>query len=285
MEQNPRKLDPLAVVVVGAAALVALVLVVWLVLSLRSALPKPAPEGAGSVVEGVRSALEQARHFLRKFDERSLPPPAPVAKPAPPRPAAPGQPGGGSAKPGIDLPLGKSWTYNVTLEPEVWRDATLAYRSVADGDAVAVQAEFRHSKGNMAFRLGTYTRGHPSHAQIRFPGFFMHGAYLDFPLTRGKAFSWSYPWQMADNRLREGRVRRWDAVVVGNETVSVPAGRFEAIRIDATVRYIDAGKDLATVNEILWYAPSIRQIVKVARAGRSPDEAGQRIVAELAAMK
>lgn len=171
------------------------------------------------------------------------------------------------------------------LEPEVWKNATLAYRSAAEKDGMTVHADFRHDKGVMSFRLGTYAPGHASHSQIRFPGFFMHGAYLDFPLDKGKRFSWTYPWQMADNRIRDGRVRRWDAVVGTSEQVSVPAGRFEAVRIDAAVSYIDGGTTLASVKETIWYAPAIRQIVKVVREGRSPDEAGQRIVAELAEAK
>ncbi len=267
MEQPTRRLDPLAVAVLGIALLIALAGIAWLVVSIRSA--PETPSTRDSIADAAKRALERFA-------------PAEKAKPVP-APAAPAATARGGK--GIELPAGGTWTYAVRLEPEVWKNATLAYRSVAEKDGMAVHADFHHDKGNLSFRLGTYVAGHRSHAQIRFPGFFMHGAYLDFPLDKGKRFSWEYPWQMADNRLREGRVRRWDAVVGASEPVSVPAGRYQAVRIDATLNYVDGGKALASVKETIWYAASAGQIVKVVREGRSPDEAGQRIVAELAEVK
>lgn len=289
--QTPPKpgLDPLAIVVLAVAALLAAGLVLWLFLSIRSA---PSPEPAKGAAEDVREGIAgAAKKLIERFGERTKPAPtppapratrapAPSAKPAATRPAPPGQ-----RPTGIDLPAGKTWTYSVRLEPEVWKDAVLVYRSVAEQGGVAVQTDFRHAQGNLTFRLGTYAAGHRSHAQMRFPGFFMHGAYFDFPLTPGKRFSWEYPWQMRDNSIRAGRVRHFEATVGATEPVSVPAGRYDAVRLDVTLNYIDGGKTLATVNEALWYAPSIRQIVKVVRSGRSPDEAGQRIVADLAEIR
>jgi len=286
METPRSRLDPLALAVLGAAALAGLALVAWLVVSIRSA---PAPEPAKAAAPGaLERAADAVKRLIGQFEERTKP--APPARPKPPASKPPGP----AAKPaapatgrrlGIDLPPGYAWTYAVRLEPEVWKDAALTYRSVLDSTGLVVEAEFRHSQGKLDFRLGNYAAGHRSHAQLRFPGFFMHGAYLDFPLTPGKRFAWEYPWQARDNSIRPGRVRRFEASVGAMEPVSVPAGRYDAVRIDVKVRYVDGGKDLASVDEILWYAPSIRQLVKVVRSGSSPDEKAQRIVADLAEVR
>lgn len=278
-----RRFDPFAAAVLGAAALCGVALVIWVVVGLLRGggiepSPKPAPETA--------------------------PKPAPSPSPGKPAPSAPATPreaeppgaiappnSGGSggtavaAKRGLAPAPDRTWTYEVRVEPAAWRDAVLVYRTAREPSGLAVQTEFRHSKGQMAFRLGTYAAGHPSHAQVRFPGFFMHGAYLELPLDKGRRMEWTYPWQASDNRVRDGRVRRWRAVVGDTEKVSVPAGRFDAVRIDATVTYEDAGQVAATVSETLWVVPSSNQIVKVVRSGRSPDEAAERIVADLAEVK
>ena len=296
-----RRVDPFAATVLGVAALCGVALVAWVVAGIvRSGAFEPAP----------KPAAEPAAKAAPKPDPRPTPTPAskpdappPAAKPAPtatqeavdPAPGvagiAPPNSGGsgGVAAPagtrGFVLAADRTWTYAVRVEPETWRDAVLVYRTVREPSGLAVQTEFRHSKGQMSFRLGTYAAGHPSHAQVRFPGFFMHGAYLDLPLAKGRRMEWTTPWQAADNRVREGRVRRWRAVVGDTEKVSVPAGRFDAVRIDATLTYEDARQVAATVSETIWVVPSANQIVKVIRSGRSPDESAERIVADLAEAK
>ena len=258
-----RRVDPFAATVLGVAALCGVALVAWVVAGiLRSGAFEPAPKPAAE----------------------------PMAKSAPPPVVAPANSGGAggattAAKRGLAPAPDRTWTYAVRVEPAAWRDAVLVYRTAREPSGLAVQTEFRHSKGQMSFRLGTYAAGHPSHAQVRFPGFFLHGAYLELPLEKGRRFEWTYPWQAADNRVREGRVRRWRAVVGDIEKVSVPAGRFDAVRVDTTLTYEDAGQVAATVTETLWVVPSANQIVKVVRSGRSPDEAAERIVADLVEAK
>jgi hypothetical protein len=65
------------------------------------------------------------------------------------------------------------------------------------------------------------------------------------------------------------------------ENVQVPAGTFRAAVIEAVLEYYDGHVVRARVNETIWYAPAVSQIVKVIREGKSPDEASSRIVAEL----
>ena len=130
----------------------------------------------------------------------------------------------------------------------------------------------------MNFHLGTYAAGHPSHANTRFPGFFMHPSYFRQPLEPGQKLSWGWAWQP----VREGRIKRYDGVVKRWEDVTVPAGTYRSAVIEADLYYIEAGQVRAQAKETLWYAPQVAQIVKVVRDGRTPDEGSSRIVAELA---
>lgn len=240
---------------------------------------------------------------------RAAPPPAPVARPAPapraaaPKPAAPPvrkAPAAGAATPAapaVALPAapatrtgplladGARFVYAVAVEPPAWRNAELAYQVKRQADGrTDVEMVFEHGvaeRSRMKWHLGVFRRGDPSHANVRYPGFFMHAAYFPLPLEPGRRFSWTYPWQAGGGAVRAGRERRFDAVVVGPEPVVVPAGRFEATRIDVTLSYVEAGRAAAMVRETLWYASAANQLVKVVREGRSPDEGAQRIVSEL----
>jgi len=149
-------------------------------------------------------------------------------------------------------------------------------------NAIEVQTEFRHAGGKSDFRLGTFSPDHRSHVQLRFPGFFMHAAYLVLPLEQGMPVEWGWAWQLPDNSVRDGRLKRYRGVVSGWETIAVPAGRFRAARIDADLYYVDEGRIQASAKETLWYSPDVNQFVKAVREGRTPDERGTRIVAELA---
>lgn len=179
---------------------------------------------------------------------------------------------------------GRRWVYRVTLEPQQWRDAELDYRTAEVANGIAVHTEFRHARGKMNFQLGMFSPNHPSHANTRFPGFFMHAAYLDKPLDVGRHFAWEWPWQLAGGAVREGRVKRYAGSVTAWEAVETPAGRYSAARIETTLSYVDEGRVHATARETLWYAPNAGQVVKVLREGATPDEGFKRIEAQLLAL-
>ena len=82
-----------------------------------------------------------------------------------------------------------------------WRDITLTYRTQREGAGIGVLTDFVYAGGKMNFHLGTFAAGHPSHANTRFPGFFMHASYLPQSLKEGQSLSWGWPWQP----VREGR--------------------------------------------------------------------------------
>jgi hypothetical protein len=240
-----------------------LVLSITLFLSLRSD-----PKVSG---DGLQTALAN----LKKMIEGD-----PAKKPAP---ATKGKAvvTGDSVQP---MRAGRRWTYRVSLEPAQWRDAELDYRTAELASGITVHTEFRHAQGKMNFQLGVFSPNHPSHASVRFPGFFMHAAYLDKPLVVGQRFAWQWPWQLPGGAVREGRVKRYAGELKAWEDVASPAGTFAAARIETSLEYVDNGRVTASARETLWYSPKAGQFVRVVREGATPDEGFKRIVAELAAL-
>ena len=226
--------------------------------------PEPGtPARASNLLDVLRSQVTGLTEKLR--DKPST---KPVPKSLPPTASAPGA--------GIEA--GRTWRYAVVVEPPAWRDATLTYRTQRENAGIGVLTDFAYAGGKMNFHLGNYAAGHPSHANTRFPGFFMHPSYFKLPLEPGQKLSWGWAWQP----VREGRVKRYEGRVLRWEDVTVPAGTFRAAVIEADLYYVEAGQTRAQAKETLWYAPQVAQLVKVVRDGRTPDEGSSRIVAELA---
>jgi hypothetical protein len=261
VDEPRRRLDPLAVAV-NAVAVVALVAVGgYLAVSLWRDKPAPLPKPA------AKTAPKEA-----PFGGQVVPQPKPAPVPA---------------QLLAQYGSGRRWHYKVSVEPALWRDATLVYR-VADRNGVrSVDTDFTYRGGSMNFNLGVFAAGHPSHANVRFPGFFMHAAYLDRPLAIGQRFTWEWPWQLPGGQVRAGRIKRYDAVVKEWQTlpaypsVKAPSDTFVVARIEATLSYLEGGEQRARAHEVLWYAPRYLQVVKVIREGHTPDEGAHLIIAEL----
>jgi hypothetical protein len=256
------KRDPLALAVFGTALAVLAGLLLYVIFFKT---PEPAQPS-------------RAFDFLKDlFQEKT----AKKAPPAPPPAAARGAPGAPAT-----LEAGRTWRYAVVVEPPIWRDITLTYRSQKASGGVGVLTDFVHAGGKMNFHLGTFAAWHPSHANVRFPGFFLYPSYFRLPLEPGQEMFWSWPWQPAGN----GRMKRYVAKVLRWEDVKVPAGTFRAAVVEARLFYVEIDPKIggetvrAEVKETLWYAPQAGQIVKVLRVGRAPDESSGHITAELTAL-
>jgi hypothetical protein len=258
-----RGFDPAALAVIGVATALMVAIGGYLAVSLWLHKPPPPPQKVAA----------------------QKPPPKPV-------PAAPQL-----RKVPADVPVpsqaiamhgaGQTWRYRVTVEPPLWRDATLAYRIIDQRGEKLVDTDFQYAGGNMKFRLGTFAAGHPSHASTRFPGFFMYVAYLDQPLDEGRTVGWEWPWQLPGGQVRPGRIKRYVGQVKAWENLSMPpsakapANMLSTARIEGTLLYIEDGVQRAAAAETLWYAPRFLQVVKIVHEGRTPDEEAHRIVAEL----
>jgi hypothetical protein len=245
-----------------------------------------------SVPVAEERRLQDAVSDIRKWiDEKRTEPPAQAPKP-PPRAAAPPPstppamshpaPAQQGAGPLLPLEADRVWRYAVSVDPPTWRDIVLTYRVPREGDRLVVYTDFRHAAGEMHFKLGALQAGDPAHANVRFPGFFLHSAYIDFPLIPGQRLMWSWPWQLPGGAVRAGRVKQFEGVVAGWEALKVPAGTFNAVRIDVVIKYMENGNLGGTSRETIWLAPKVWGVAKVVREGVAPDEGFRRIVAELA---
>jgi hypothetical protein len=269
--------DPLALAFFGAslALLAGLLLYVLVFKTPESA----TPARAFDIVGEARRQIERiAREAQDKAPVAKPQAPPSAAKPLPPQPpVARSSPPAAAVVAGSSIESGRSWRYAVVVEPPTWRDITLTYRTQREGTGTGVLTDFIYAGGKMNFHLGTYAAGHPSHANTRFPGFFMYASYFPPSLEKGQRLQWQWPWQPA----REGRLKRYDGQVIRWENLQVPAGTYRAAVIEANLDYVEGGSVQARVKETIWYAPAVSQVVKVIREGKSPDEASSRIVAEL----
>ena len=289
------KQDPLALAIFGAALALLAGLLVY-VFFFKA--PEPAPSGAAESLDKLRSRVEGA---LEQFREKTAPkaaPPvakAPVAKsPAPAqtdaqnfhKSVAAAEPPASAQIPAALRP-GQTWRYRVDVGPPVWRDAALTYRTRHEAEGLGVVTDFVHSAGKMNFHLGVFAAGHPSHANTRFPGFFMYAAYLKPPFTVGKPVVIAWPWQGGtSNRPGPGRMKRFEGKVVGWEDIQVEAGNFRAAKIDGWLRYLEAdGNQYTRVGMVFWFAPKPGQVVKILLQGKAPDENLTLIVAELVELR
>lgn len=272
-ERQRRKQDPLSLPTFGAALtlLVGLLLYVLVFKAPESKTAEPAtPVQSSDLIGELRRKVVG---LTEKFRGKPAPQPVPQAAPkAALKSVAPAV-----AAPGSGIEPGHTWRYAVVVEPPVWRDITLTYRTRREGAGIGVLTDFVYAGGKMNFHLGTYAAGHPSHANTRFPGFFMHASYLPPSLKVGQHLAWGWPWQP----VRAGRTKRYEGQVTRWENIQVPAGVFVAAVIETELLYIEADKVQARARETLWYVPELAQVVKVLREGQTPDEGSRRIVAEL----
>lgn len=286
MNEPSRRQDPLALAVIGGAVALVVALGLFLVFSIRSqpegpataSFPQQVRDAASRIVAEVRRELEPAPAAKPQPQAQARPQQKPQPQPqqTPPQPA----PGAKAADPQrgrILLQPGRSWRYSVKVEPEAWKDITLTYRTVQEGNALGVRTDFRHAGGQSEFNLGVFAPGHPSHANTRFPGFFMYAAYLELPLQAGQKVSFGWHWQGKS----PGSMKRFQGVVTAMEDVQLPGGILPAARIEGTLTYHEDGQFRGGARETIWFAPKVGQVVRILREGRVPDENLNRISAEL----
>jgi hypothetical protein len=265
--------DPLALAVFAAALALLAGLVLYVIFGAsrapqaESREPAPATTAGSPFFERLKKELRGMAEEIRRDLPGGGGNPPPKAAPVP------------AAKPGLQP--GHVWSYAVQVQPPIWRDIKLDYRTRAESGGLGVLTEFVHSAGKMNFHLGMFAPGHATHANTRFPGFFMYASYFPAQLSPGQSLSWNWPWQGAG----AGRLKRYDAKVLRWENVQVPAGEFRALLIEAELSYVEGGQVRGRARESLWYAPAVAQVVKVVRDGRTPDEGLDRIVAELASYR
>jgi len=94
--------------------------------------------------------------------------------------------------------------------------------------------------------------------------------YYDFPLSTGK--KWQQTTVETDIKTGAKRTHTLSSEVLGSETVTVPAGTFNAIKLITKSELVDVSKGETTFgSDTSWYVPELRRSVKSETASRKPD--------------
>ena len=94
--------------------------------------------------------------------------------------------------------------------------------------------------------------------------------YYDFPLSTGK--QWQQSSLETDIKTGAQRKHTLASTVLGRDTVTVPAGTFNAIKVITKSELVDAAKGETTLGtDMSWYVPELRRSVKSETASRKPD--------------
>lgn len=292
----------------GFIALLIIALVVGIALAVRALLatdtspPTERPSVQDTLATLGAKLHGAVRNLATQLQKGTVDPPAapqPRASPPAPAPAGnrndparayPGLAAGQlpSAPQVVPVAVDATWTYDVFFGTAWTKIGQLRYKTMrqAQGQTGADMSWLPNgAQQPTTWFLGTFAANHPSHANTRFPGFFMHAAYLPDKLEIGQRLRWEFPWQGGAPAQQSVRVRRYELTVAGWERVTVPAGEFDAARMDGTLRYVDGDSVKAEIRYSLWYAPRAKQVVRLLWMGRAPDESSAEMIAELAAYR
>jgi hypothetical protein len=253
-----------------------------------SALPKPS-QPAPPVIPAPPA--EASRPTPAKAPEPSVTPAPPPVIPAPraeasrPTPAKPPEPSVTPAPPqeialapksalpsSPSMPkVGDTWTYRLTSGWRGEKQRTFVHKIVGVaplketmtmGDNESDTKEFDATIELVSRRLQTYTRQEFSPFILAFT-----------TLESGK--SWKSIGALSDDAV----IYPWNVQgkVVGPEQVSVPAGRFNAIKVElygnrtADVSRAQAGSVAVRSKHVVWYAPEVKRVVKHTRNTFAPN--------------
>lgn len=104
--------------------------------------------------------------------------------------------------------------------------------------------------------------------------------YYDFPLTVGK--QWQQSSVETDIKSGAQRKHTLSSEVFGWESVTVPAGTFNAIKVITKSELVDLAKGETTLgSDTSWYVPELRRSVKSETASRKQDGTEDRQIIQL----
>lgn len=157
---------------------------------------------------------------------------------------------------------GQQWTYRRT---DLWRkeESERFRQELVFEEAGRWLVRWTILNSDDATRRGSITGEYLNPENHGFADLRMKGQHepLRFPLTPGK--SWSFDYSMQNN-VKLTRISQ-TATVKGWESVSVPAGSFQALRVEHSGSYNASDGDYqwsGRIRETYWYAPAVRRIVK-----------------------
>jgi hypothetical protein len=171
--------------------------------------------------------------------------------------------GGGRQAPVPRLRIGDRWRYLVTERP---RDLLIDQPTLT---VAAIQPDLVvRIAGRAGAPLGTEERFASPWAVLQETIYGETVRYdsavplVPLPLGAGDGATTVTTWRSPD----DGRPRRWTQrlSVGGWETVEVPAGRYECLRVDRVIgfEHADRNRGASTRTDRLWYAPQVARWVR-----------------------
>ena len=135
------------------------------------------------------------------------------------------------------------------------------------------QTFLREEKNKYVFRLGKGDRTTDYYftSDIK-RGIGYPGPIIEFPLKVGK--KWKYTYQRKGSTRGPGRDNiQAQHKVVAYESVTVPAGTFQALKISVKLEAAagGTGSRMITIPEKMyfWYAPEVKQLIKIIQWGKT----------------
>lgn len=161
----------------------------------------------------------------------------------------------------INLPqlnAGDTWKFGIT---DLWKNArtsgeTVTFRGVIDGLA---HFDLLTEAGSTFKVIRTPERNVVSDRSGRWKPELPD---LSFPLIVGKTWERDVEWTTPEGAVAAVRVKRR---VAAFESVTVPAGTFDSVRIEGEASYAWQNRpswSTTSDSSILWYAPAARNVVK-----------------------
>jgi len=152
--------------------------------------------------------------------------------------------------------VGDTWKYGRT---DLWRNErtegwTLTVAGIADGQVRFDGLNERKENFRLFYTLdGNYISGGRNHIKPYVP-------QLSFPLAVGKTWSGEYEWKNRQGIYGTSDIK---VKVLARETVTVPAGTFDAFKIESQGSYRRSDSSgVGSMRSLYWYAPSVKRIVR-----------------------
>jgi hypothetical protein len=184
-----------------------------------------------------------------------------------------------------EVKVGDSWTYS-RLD-RVTNQVTGAFLNTVekiDAGEIAVRSQPEGGGGNPQVSLYTLDWNVRKAGNRTFNPMMLH---FVFPLEQGRTWEGKFK---SPSRDGSGTVD-WEADgrVLGFESVTVPAGTFNAAKISVKYRWVYSGPRgglwTGDGTRTIWYAPEARRWVKMEEDWLSPGNAPERTTWELKSMK
>jgi hypothetical protein len=178
------------------------------------------------------------------------------AAPGTPRPQPVINVGGRIERP--DIRVGDSWRYQVTDKLTNLTQAVSIEVTTVTADRIQTQSSRPGAAG--ATEVWDRDWNQLKQGETEYTPYY---PVLQFPLERGKQWSGKAQWRISSGLIHHhvtSQVAAW-------ERVTVPAGTFDAVRIEVRGNFTES-QSLAyypqqgSISNVIWYAPAVGQIIK-----------------------